>query len=408
MEYDPIQSWVDNVAFSHSKNQSTPLRYKKTLRKFLSYIGKSVEEVFKEYDSMEERAFKRQYSQYLKAWISKMSQRDLTSGSINAYVSVIKSFFKYTDLPLAFVPTGRTQVVFHNRDIQREEVQSILAASRPRERAFYTMMAQSGLRPDTLVKLKLKNIEPDFSANRVPCLIRVGENETKGKYGAYWSFMGQESIDALKAYFSTERTNISNEDYIFEMERRRRKRTNAIDRDAKTFSVLFGLTVRQLKANKVLNFEERAKKPSELRLYTLRKYFRRNAGKAGADFVNFWMGHQSKNGVDQHYISVDPEFHRIQYSKYALPELTLRIQTLTPTEQTIEQLQKQVHELELKLQSSQFKADAYKTAATEKPKTEEEIQMATLLGIAMKAYKKSGKSFEEFLKSTAKKVNKDK
>src|SRR5208337_2359361 len=117
-----------------------------------------------DYNTIDEKVFRRTYAQYLKAFIAHMSQKGYAPNSINLPVVAVKSFFKYSDLPIGFVPKGSSKVLYHNRAIQKEEVLAVLAISKPREKAFYTMLAQSGLRPDTLCKLTLGSVEPDFGS----------------------------------------------------------------------------------------------------------------------------------------------------------------------------------------------------------------------------------------------------
>ncbi len=71
----------------------------------------------------------------------------------------------------------------------------------------------------------------------------------------------------------------------------------------------------------MLDFEQKAPgKPRNVRLYSLRKFFRKCAGHAGQDYVKFWMGH-SLGGVDSAYFSRDPEHHRKIYQEKAAPHL---------------------------------------------------------------------------------------
>ena len=121
---------------------------------------------------MDDRKFKRKYARLIRALIVELSHKGLTVGSVKAYITSVKSFFKYNDLPLGYVPMGQYRTIYHNRDIKHGEIADILRVSRPRDLAFFCMMAQSGLRPYTLSRLRLKNLEPDFSRNTVPCKIR--------------------------------------------------------------------------------------------------------------------------------------------------------------------------------------------------------------------------------------------
>jgi len=127
----------------------------------------------KEYNVSTDREFKRDYAQYVRAYISAQQKREIAPSSISTKIGIIKSFFKYNDLPLRFVPTVKPRMLYHNRDITHEEVRLILDSSKPRERAFYAIMAQSGLRPFTICNLKYENIKEDLENNIIPCKIEI-------------------------------------------------------------------------------------------------------------------------------------------------------------------------------------------------------------------------------------------
>ncbi len=85
-------------------------------------------------------------------------------------------------------------------------------------------------------------------------------------------------------------------------------------------------------------------KPSELRLYSLRKFFRKHAGQAGFENVQFWMGHVVQAGQEEHYRPRDVEFHRKLYAEKAMSFLRLEQPTPTETEKVIEDLRAQLAE----------------------------------------------------------------
>jgi hypothetical protein len=107
-----------------------------------------------------------------------------------------------------------------------------------------------------------------------------------------------------------------------------------------------------LQKNHVLSFETKTKNldvktkggellrkqvsRNELRLYNLRKFFRKYAGQAGSDYVNFWMGHTAKLGVDIHYFSRDVEYHRKIFVEKAMPFLMIETAQLTSFETVLE------------------------------------------------------------------------
>jgi integrase len=419
-KFDVVQSWIDNVAYSHSKCQSTAYAYKRNLDLFSEFIGKSVAEMTEDYNKLDDREFRRVYAQYIKAFISELSRRGNVSNTINAMVAAVKSFFKYSDWPLGFVPVGNCRVVYHNRDITTKEVQAILAASKPRDKAFFAMMAQGGFRPDTLVKLKLKDLEPEFSnfkPEKLSIAIIVSESNTKGMYGAYWSFMGEESVNYLKAYFNSERPNIQPDDLIFSLHG---SESNASRKDkaasTKSFSKIFANTLKQLQKNNVLSYEQgKPGKPSQLRMYTLRKYFRRYAGPAGTDNVNLWMGHIGKLGSDAHYMSRDIEYYRKIYNESALPHLRLESSTAVQFDKDVREktkeidvLAKQVAELQKTVEHQSTFIDKYMSnhSATVEQKIKVNTLGNSIANLIQQQLDSSCMIFEDFMKSLSNKSEK--
>jgi hypothetical protein len=125
-------------------------------------------------------------------------------------------------------------------------------------------------------------------------------------------------------------------------------------------------SIEKLKAKGIMSFEQKEHgKPRNVRLYNLRKYFRKEAGKAGIEYVNFWMGHKTDYQApyipasDVHYFPhEDVEFQRQLYAEKAMPHL--RLETRTPDEREIEivELRKQLEQRDKELAElrSQIKA----------------------------------------------------
>ena len=269
--------------------------------------------------------------------------RDYTPKTIDNSVTAVKSFFKYNDLPLGFVPISKSRAVYMNRDITREEIIKIIDASRPREKAFFALMCQSGLRPSTICQLRKENLEPDFSNNVTPCKITIPAEITKGNYGKYITFIGKEAVDYLHLYFESERPNISNDDLIFASYRKKYKKKKAAKYDRKgeslnsSFSTFFKQELRKLRASGTIEFEQRTnRKPSELRLYNLRLFFRKFAAQAGFENVEYWMGHGNyKNEAS--YRPREHEYYRPLYAKI-MNDLSLLSPDVLENKKTLEQL----------------------------------------------------------------------
>jgi integrase len=320
--FNLVESWLDNVAYSHSKNKNTPDQYRRGLNAFCTFIGATPEQIKEEYDKIDEKVFKKKHSEYLRAFISHLSKKDAAPNTIHDTINAVKSFFKYNDLPLAFIPAGKRQVRYHNRDITKEEINAILDIVSPRDKAFFSMMAQSGIRPETLCNLRIKHIEPDFSKGVIPCKVTIPQELAKGQYHAYFTFIGKESANYLKAYLAT-RKNTTPEDYLFT-----KMGVENVHAHSKSMSTIFMSAVRKLRAKGIVNYELRKGKPAELRLYNLRKYFNKHAGQMGSEEKEFLMGHSQ--GVRDHYLAQDPEHYRKLYAEKAMP--FLRFETATPSE----------------------------------------------------------------------------
>jgi integrase len=336
-KFDLVEAWLDNVAYSHSGSESTRIQYKRNLASFCSFIGKTPKQILDEYEGMTDREFRRKYAQYVRALISKDLKHGYASNTIQQHVIALTSFFKYNDLPLGHVPIGKGKIKFHNRDITKQEILKIMKVSRVRDQAFYSMMAQGGLRPFTLCSLRVKHIEPEFSKGIVPCKINVPEELAKGEFGAYFTFIGEEAIRYLQAYLTT-RPGIGPEDYLFS--------AHGLDKplSPKSISRIFVRTIEKLKEKGIMDFEQKHEgKPRNVRLYNLRKYFRKYGGQAGVEYVNFWMGHKANYEAphipesDEHYFSrEDVEFHRQLYKEKAMPHLRLETPTASETDKIIQ------------------------------------------------------------------------
>ena len=341
--YQPVENWLDMVAYSGSGSEKTRINYRWSLDLFLKFTGTSAEQILKDYELVEdERDFKRKYALYVKRWIAKLQRLGYASKSIKTIVSAVKSFFLYNDLPLGRIPMARDIVTYHNRDITKEEITDFMSIANARDRAFFCVMAQSGLRPNTLCRLRLKHLEPDLSNGVIPCKINVPQDLAKGKYHSYFTFIGEESTRHLKNYFKT-RSQLSRASLVFT------KIGTEDPLNPKVLSVQFHDYAEKLRQKGILEFERKKKgKPATIRLYNLRKYFRKYANQAGFEYVEFWMGHKGP-GVDNHYRPTDSEFHRALFKEKAMPFLRIEQPSPSDTEKIIEKQAEEIERLKTKM-----------------------------------------------------------
>jgi integrase len=338
MKVNPLELWLGKVYLGKSKSKNTRENYERFMQQFLDYAGVTAEQIIQDYPKQgNDRTFKQKWADTIFMWMNELDKKDSSPLTIRTKVGAVQSFFKYHNLSLGMIQVPMNLVKFHNRDITKEEISMIMKASRPRYRAFYSFMAQSGIRPYTIMLLRLKHLEPDWGKGIVPCRVQVPQELAKGKYGAYFSFIGEETIEHLKGYFAT-RPNMTSESLLFCKAGHENEEWST-----ETVSGEFNRVIRALKEQGRLSFEVRKDKPSELRLYALRKFFKKYSQQAGEEFNEFWMGHKGK-GVTDAYRPGDIEFHRQLYQEKAMPFLRIESPTPTETELTIMKLKKQLVE----------------------------------------------------------------
>jgi hypothetical protein len=201
------------------------------------------------------------------------------------------------------LPKFRRVKNMKNRIITKDEINKITNECKPREKAFLTIMRQSGLEPHTIKKLKIKNLEKILEPNPpTPCKIEIG------KFGKPPAFLGEEAIKYLKDYLGN-RENLTPESLLFTNNKNPNKEINTKD-----VSRAFRITAQKLNKTGKITFEVRIGKPSELHLYSLIEFYKENA-----------KGYLTELKSS---ISKDDEFCRKLYEERAMP--FLETETLTP------------------------------------------------------------------------------
>jgi hypothetical protein len=226
-------------------------------------------------------------------------------------------------------------VTYHNRDLKREDIRKILEyASDLRDKVFFLMQAESGMRPQTQVELIYGNIKEDFEANRVPMKIELPSLILKDNPLPRFTFIGEDCFRLLKDYLGS-RGKLADNEPLFAA--RRPKSLKGEGLHMEMFSNIFGRLA--VKAGLLPPFEKGQKKvPRPIRLYGLRKYFNNNM-RTDRSYIEHWMGHTD---AKQHYVSNDVEEHRTRYLEgYE----ALRVFQETDTQKVIREQAKQISEL---------------------------------------------------------------
>jgi hypothetical protein len=209
-----------------------------------------------------------------------------------------------------------------DREIQKHEINKITALCPKREKAFFTIMRQSGLAPHIIKQLKIKNLEKILDSNTpIPCKIKT-------KFRSHPDFIGQEAIKYLKQYLDTRKNkNLTLESLLFTIRNNPNKENNTKD-----VSRAFRANAQKLARTKKITYNIKKGEPNELRLYSLIKFYRKNA----KDYLS---------KLNNNHTLKNDEFYRKLYEEKAMPYL--EIEPPTPIE--IYQLKKQLTKIEDKL-----------------------------------------------------------
>jgi integrase/uncharacterized coiled-coil protein SlyX len=291
--------------------------------------------------------FKDELKDVIESYRSHLKTEKITPLSLKWYLSALQSFLRSSDIPVTIELPKRAFVQYHNRDITKEEIRSIVEHVHSiRDKCFFILMAESGMRPDTLCKLQFKHFKQDFRNHTIPMKVELPSEILKYRVSDRFTFIGEDGVRILKEYLKP-LLPLNDEDFIFRPRRKGRGEQDLEGQATPTaFSTAFNRVVQKLKLSDSIG----RGKPKALRLYNLRKYFRNNLRSVDSGFINFWMGHT--DNADMHYVSMNAEEHRRRYSEgyqslrifepSESGQMKVLEKQLTDANKTIEELQQQV------------------------------------------------------------------
>jgi hypothetical protein len=302
---------------------------------------------------------------------AKVDARTYAPCTVKNHLVAVKSFLTWWEIPLRVKLPLHTFTIYHNRDITREDIRLIISRATSRERAIYLMMAESGIRGGTALKLKYEHVREDFEKDIIPMRILTPAEILKGHLPGRFTFIGEDAARALREYLKP-RLPLRDHDFVFASERpKTMARAGHEQITEASISVKFTRTARKLGLEKGAPMG----KPGPIRLHSLRKYFRNNM-RVDWGLREFWMGH---TGLDvNHYLKQSVEEHRKEYAK-AYEELRILEPSshtgLKDIQEKLKQKDTEIQELRAQIQelrdSSEAMDDLMKTTGLlEKHKAE--------------------------------------
>jgi site-specific recombinase XerD len=183
------------------------------MRRFLEFAGMSAREVLEARQSdlaSQDLASRKRFENTTRMYLNRLEERGKGySMRVIAY-SALRSFFSTYGVELQMrrgdAPKGDYER--EKRPFTRDEIRRVLAVSDLHERALFLFLKDTGLARSDVSKLRLRNIGEDISrragwrewltVDNFPISIRARRTKTGEKFH---SFIGGESIEALRVYF---------------------------------------------------------------------------------------------------------------------------------------------------------------------------------------------------------------
>jgi integrase len=237
----------------------------------------------------------------LDEFIGDLQAEGLAPGTINNHVKGVKMLFKVNGICLTLPYRVPKSVRYPDRSPTSEELAQIIDIADLRDKVIVSLLALSGVRIGTLVKLEYRHVKRDLENGVVPVHLYIEAAITKGKYHDYDTFIGSEGVEYLKAYLKTRR--IGNERIESGHKRglppEEMKDSSPLIRNEHKTEVMtispstvhFAVHSLYLKAGLI---EKTGKSRYDLRAHSLRKYFRTQLGAISGiptDYIDYMMGH---------------------------------------------------------------------------------------------------------------------
>lgn len=185
----------------------------------------------------------------------------------------------------------KMRVTYKDRAPTPEEIRKLIEVASLRDKAIIAMLATGGFRISTLLGLKYGDVREELEAGRVPLHIHVPAELNKGKFCDYDTFVNEEAVHYLRLYFEQRRKGtrrippeeLTDDSPLFRThEREARPLTDRI------FRYHFVKYLREA------GLDRRSGKMREIRIHSLRKFFRTQMTALGVpvDYVEYMMGHK--------------------------------------------------------------------------------------------------------------------
>jgi len=320
-KYSSIDSWILAVRRTGSNSDSTEDTYLSAFGLFLEATKINPDEIVHRWNNAkvyiddnkvihnQKEEIARELEAKIRNYLFSLNPEELTCTYRGKLGDTIRSFLKHHNIQGINVPElsdsdGCPEYI--ENPLTLGDIQKIIDNSGIREKAYNKFLESSGLRPVTLRKLKIRdidsrpkeletNIKVTFSEwlenpNDVQCvLVQCPKKVTKGKKVDHHTWIDRETLEYLKTYLEARKIGtrkiqpeeLTEESYLFVQ-----NKSPPTLVSKQSMSNIFSDTARQLgvKEGKF-----------DVHIYMLKDYFEKQCGKGVDDlrYIDYWEGHVS-------------------------------------------------------------------------------------------------------------------
>ena len=171
--------------------------------RFSKWINKKPDNIIQE--AIENKNAIDRYIENIDNFIGDLQAENLAPGTINNHVKGVKSLFRVNRINLQLPFRMRKTVRYPDRSPTPEELSKIIDIADLRDKVIVSILALSGVRVGTLVKLQYRHVKHDLERGIIPIHLHIEAEITKGKYHNYDTFIGREGVEYLKTYINSRR-----------------------------------------------------------------------------------------------------------------------------------------------------------------------------------------------------------
>ena len=288
------------------RTEETRKMYTKALKYFMSFLRLPLERYDKLVD-LDQKIIQMNIIDYI-SHLRKSANR--APRSIGVYLAAIKKFYSMNDIQLNWDKIrnyqGETDKQTEDRPYTLSEIATLLAATKPRDKAIILVMCSGGLRVGAIQTLRIKDLEPLDNHN----IYKINVYATSTKKDRYFTFCTPECRKTIDDYLEYRRRwgeRLTEDTPVFRNDNS--KKVLALHTGAIRW--LIAKLLKDTGLRPIIPLTENNKQPhyrsNIMQCHGFRKFFETNAFKAGMNNIYLRRLMGQKSGLEDAYLKLSED-----------------------------------------------------------------------------------------------------